>query len=427
MQSTWTIKLISNTSSAGLRTFFLAALRFEGTPTPNQCSGQNQTCNVTLGKVMDLEYLRDQFGFTGLTVKYELVCSGGRRDPFDLLLSAVGEFEPGFNTSPLRINVTENTKVGTAVISLYDYASDKDVGEFIRSFDLVTNTSLFSMEGRYGNISVKSPLDFESLSAEGKQVVQLTVRIGDSRNRRSNDTLIITITDADDLPPVFSLKCPDNEAPPCEANYTASVSPSCVGTVNNIEPHDIAARDGDTLAYGIEYSLKSGPNQPPFEQYLTMENSTGKLTITKALGGAYGAPAKLVLIVQATEVSPSHRSSTAGLVVCVQEGGAAQTAKPEVKQTAKPEIEPPEIEPPTSNKMTLTWIVLGSLFGLLFLVLACCVLFVLFCRKKKRKPSDVKAELSSGDREKSSGAERSVEDTTDKASQSSASANSPSD
>lgn len=162
-RSTWTIELDPDVPAQNtrpdLKAFFKTALQFEGAfpGTPQECSGSAKTCRIVTAKVFDLEYLAEQFGFLKTNVKYQIVCHGKapRIQHFGVLIKPVDEFPPTFALIPLHVGVEENTKIGDPVIRLRSLAQDKDVGESITGFALLTPTPLFSLHKTLGIVTGK--------------------------------------------------------------------------------------------------------------------------------------------------------------------------------------------------------------------------------------------------------------------------------
>ena len=238
----------------------------------------------------------------------------------------MNEFAPKFNTSQTQSSVAEDAAVGTTLVTLDDKASDEDVGERVTQLSLPADSSLFdTADVERGVITVKSQPDYESMHEEGNDVVELQVYMRGAGGKTGTGTRTITITDADDLPPVFSA-CGAGY-PESKPEYTVTVPSGYSGLVRDIEPGgDVKARDGDALGYPVTYSITSGPDKPPFSEYMQIVTKTdhGEFIVLQPLAvyrpplpPTVIQPTEIQLTIQATEQSEARRNATALLVMKV--------------------------------------------------------------------------------------------------------------
>lgn len=333
-RTNWTVEYQYDSSDdypRGLVEFLHNALSFTGSANANHVCLGKSTCKLALITAIDLELIRDRWHRPSIkrTHVYKLSCwnlasGGGSRVPyqstFRILVQDVNEFEPKLNTSQLQFSVPEGAARGTAVVTLEGKASDDDAGDRVNQFLLRPGaSSLFAIRDvARGVVIVNSELDYEGLHREGKEVVKLGLQLVDKGGRTGTGTLTITITDVDDIPPAFSFECAAGRTN-CTPTYTVIIPSTYSGHVRDIEPGgDIKARDGDALGYPVTYSLQSGPDKPPFQEYMDIatKGDHGEFIVLQPLA-VYDPPAAIEVIIQATEMSKARRSATALLVINV--------------------------------------------------------------------------------------------------------------
>ena len=330
----WTVEYQYRSSDdypRGLVEFLHNALSFTGSANANHVCLGKSTCKLALIKPIDLELIRDRWHRPSIkrTHVYKLSCrnlasGSGSRAPsegtFRILIQDVNEFEPKLNTSQLQFSVPEDAALGTTVVTLEGKASDDDAGDKVNQFLLRPGaSSLFAIHDvARGIVVVNSELDYEGLHKEGKEVVKLALQLVDKSGRTGTGTLTVTITDVDDIPPAFSFECAAGQTN-CTPTYTVIIPSTYSGHVRDIEPGgDIKARDGDALGYPVTYSIKSGPDKPPFQEYMDIatKGDHGEFIVLQPLA-VYNPPTAVEVVIQATEVSKARRSAIARLVINV--------------------------------------------------------------------------------------------------------------
>ena len=313
----------------GLLQFWKEAVGFTGGTSSHVCSGP-ATCPVTILNAIDHELLRDRYKYILRgQIRYRLSCTltGANVNPnargpfvatFLVISRAVVEFPPEFNGST-TIFVRENTAVGTTVVTFESMIVQKDVKPPALTFRLhpFSGHPWFDMNNTMrGIVNVYSSLNFEVMDLA---VINLTLTVA-SAFHHLNVSLKFNILDVDDKPPVFpSLSCSAGKL--C-SKFHLTIPASFTGIVKTIEPGGcIQAEDGDSLGFPVTYRIKSGPDHPPFGEYMYLDagavaGGCADFIILQPLR-IYDPPTELTLTIEATEESNASRSSTALLGVKV--------------------------------------------------------------------------------------------------------------
>ncbi|KAK7111841.1 hypothetical protein V1264_011408 [Littorina saxatilis] len=281
--------------------------------------------SIVLHKVLDLEFFFTRWGVKLSNLRYLLTCKteGQPETTYEFFVSitAVNEFAPEFIGAPFNVSISEDAWTETFVMRLRDNATDKDVvtssESDIHEFSMrsTTDKDWFKMDDKQnGEIRVGHELNFEAFDSAESAFLEYNITVWDTGRWNSTSTITIYILDADDQDPVFFY--PGCTPPVCVIDtYTCEVTYNFTGLVTNTMPAAIMARDNDTLGYNVTYSLKAGPQNPSFRNYLTIDPQTGVLSVLKRLEVYQGR--QIVLTVTATEVSEKRHSNDIPMIVTV--------------------------------------------------------------------------------------------------------------
>ncbi|XP_055875244.1 protocadherin beta-14-like isoform X1 [Biomphalaria glabrata] len=275
---------------------------------------------LSLTRALDLEYIKRTWNIEWKTVYIKLTCKSNMYTKpltHNMMINILekNEFSPRFHTSSFAVQVRENAYIGTQVIRLSEWATDEDVTFLEQEIKGFNVSSLESGPGIYlndymhitnylmGTLVTKKKLDFELFtSLRGIVVVQ------DNGGLRGKANLTIDILDDDDTPPVFLF-------PPCEgscpASYFVNVPDDHRGIIPNIEPGPIQARDGDTTANSILYTITKGPTG--YAEFISIDVKNAEVMVIKPLKVFHLK--SLTLTVQAEEVSSLNQHTTVTLQV----------------------------------------------------------------------------------------------------------------
>jgi len=154
----------------------------------------------------------------------------------NVVITNHNEFSPVFQSTPYAQTVPETTAIGSNVFVVT--ATDGDEGDTV-TYSLNPTSAVFQIDPTTGIIYTKALLDFESASA-----YSLTVRATDSAGQSSNAGVTITVTNANDVKPVFN-----------PAVYLGTVNENDnVGVIVTT----VTATDTDTATVALTYSIVSG-------------------------------------------------------------------------------------------------------------------------------------------------------------------------
>ncbi|KAK2828340.1 hypothetical protein Q5P01_019374 [Channa striata] len=207
-------------------------------------------------------------------------------------ISDVNDNAPVFHQSDYRATVSEDTIPGSTVLTFE--AFDSDLSRENCGFDFAIasgnegnvfqiESSVRFLEGR-GFQTVGTLLLAEGLDFETKPLYNLTVVVSDRGvpQRSSSVAAVITISDVNDNPPVFS-----------RAEYTVSLSE---GAAAGTEIIRLTATDPDSTPHAeVQYTISSGDEVNLF----TMDQWTGALRLQRTLDRE--DQSTHVVIIQATD------------------------------------------------------------------------------------------------------------------------------
>ncbi|WAR26922.1 FAT4-like protein, partial [Mya arenaria] len=160
----------------------------------------------------------------------------------NVVITNVNEHTPAFQNIPYTGTVIETVSTGSSVFVVT--ATDGDAKDTV-TYSLNPASNVFEIDPNTGIIYLSSALDFESTV-----VYPLTVRATDSGGLFQDAGVTITVTDANDVKPVFN-----------PAVYVAEISENdIVGT----SVTTVTATDSDTAAASLTYAIFSGNDDGVF-------------------------------------------------------------------------------------------------------------------------------------------------------------------
>ncbi|KAK7005343.1 protocadherin-like wing polarity protein stan [Biomphalaria glabrata] len=182
--------------------------------------------------------------------------SDGSSLPLSLpvIISDVDEYAPTFTSAMFSVQVPENTTVGSKLFTfaIDGPATDKDRISQLTQYVLISDANgRFAINDQYqGIVELKQPLDYES----GNTEFRLNVTVQEVNNVSMADftTLVIKVTDVDDLNPVFNQQA-----------YTLQLQEGTFTGLESFSPSPaITAYDGDrainqTIVFALDTSTKA--------------------------------------------------------------------------------------------------------------------------------------------------------------------------
>lgn len=116
-----------------------------------------------------------------------------------ILIEDVNDNAPEFASSKVRISVRESEPPGSPLYTAH--AVDKDSGlAGTVTYRLLTDGALFRVEPKTGDLSLRSPLDYETAQ---RHSLVVSATDGGSPPLASNLTVLLEVQDVNDNPPVF--------------------------------------------------------------------------------------------------------------------------------------------------------------------------------------------------------------------------------
>ena len=178
----------------------------------------------------------------------------------------VNDNPPVFSTDSYHASISENLPAGSFVITVT--ATDGDVGMNSLIMYSITSTSegsedLFTIDANSGNVSTLAVLDRE---VSVRHTLVITATDSGSRPLNTTVTLVINVTDTNDLPPVFS-----------QQFYSATVYEN--GHMINVAT--VLATDGDIGSNAIVFYFITSVS--PVTKAFSIDNSTGVIVLIQPL------------------------------------------------------------------------------------------------------------------------------------------------
>ncbi|XP_048576411.1 uncharacterized protein LOC116615378 isoform X2 [Nematostella vectensis] len=200
------------------------------------------------------------------------------RDPAIVVITIedINDNYPEFNASVYSVNISEDTSIGTQVLSVY--ASDKDLGSnaHVQYFIIASANDdikrVFDVNKTTGAISTTSNLDFES--ANNRFQFQVEARDNGKPALYSRTTVEIMVTDVNDNRPVFVGLPRDisvNENLPVKS------------TVLIAHAHDEDSGSNSDVRYNITHTYGSRGDIHPDDRTFDIETVTGRIFTAKQL------------------------------------------------------------------------------------------------------------------------------------------------
>ncbi|XP_055874669.1 protocadherin Fat 4-like isoform X2 [Biomphalaria glabrata] len=210
-----------------------------------------QNWTIVINQIFDAETMPD-----ALTFDATCQSSDGSSLPLSLpvIISDVDEYAPTFTSAMFSVQVPENTTVGSKLFTfaIDGPATDKDRISQLTQYVLISDANgRFAINDQYqGIVELKQPLDYES----GNTEFRLNVTVQEVNNVSMADftTLVIKVTDVDDLNPVFNQQA-----------YTLQLQEGTFTGLESFSPSPaITAYDGDrainqTIVFALDTSTKA--------------------------------------------------------------------------------------------------------------------------------------------------------------------------
>ncbi|XP_015744320.1 protocadherin Fat 1 isoform X1 [Python bivittatus] len=208
--------------------------------------------------------------------------AGGRFCQSNIILSIedVNDNPPEFTAETYSITVFENTELNTLLTRVHATDADTGLNQKIHYSLLTHADGQFSIDELSGIVQLKKPLDRE-LQAMYSLILKAEDE-GSPRKLSSTATLVVSVLDINDNPPVFEYK-----------EYSATVSEDAVVGMEVLQVY-AASRDIEANAE-ITYSIISGNEHGKF----SIDSKTGGIFIIGSLD--YEISPEHYLMVEATD------------------------------------------------------------------------------------------------------------------------------
>ncbi|XP_070617836.1 B-cadherin-like [Erythrolamprus reginae] len=271
--------------------------------------------------------------------RYDLLChavfANGQRaeDPMDVVVKVVDQNDnrPQFTQSVFEGSVQEGAKPGTSVMTVTATDVDDDISSYngvitysILSQEPEPQRQIFTINNETGLISVVvSGLDRERFP-QYTLVLQATDMQGEGLS--STGKAVITVTDANDNPPIFN-----------PVMYKVTVPENEVGApVATLKVTD--ADEENSSAWKAQYSIVKGNEDGNFAVTTDPKTNDGLLTTAKELDYEARQQYNLeVIVVNVVEFSVPLRTSTATVVVNVSDRNEPPVFVPPELKVSQPE------------------------------------------------------------------------------------------
>ncbi|CAL1532648.1 unnamed protein product [Lymnaea stagnalis] len=157
-----------------------------------------------------VKQLLDAEALTSSSLLYKFSCQDTNAPralmyDFNLVVTDVNEYPPWFKKSPFNISLSESFEVGNVAFTINtdeNKAVDNDTTHAACAYSLLPNDYFEIKNSIEGNIVLKKKLDYDT----GPKLFNLTIiaeEVNTVNKFKTTNTLLISITDDDDLNPVF--------------------------------------------------------------------------------------------------------------------------------------------------------------------------------------------------------------------------------
>ena len=200
----------------------------------------------------------------------------------------VNDNPPLFTTDSYQASISENLPAGSFVITVT--ATDMDAGVNSLIMYSITSTSegsrdLFIIDPTSGNVSTVAVLDRE---LNMRHTLVITATDGGSRPLNSTVTLVINVTDTNDLAPVFS-----------QPSYSAAVSEN----EYMVDVAAVFATDGDIGSNANVYYFITSVS--PVTEAFSIDNSSGVIVLIQPLDAEEYTRYELIVTANNGPVTPN--------------------------------------------------------------------------------------------------------------------------
>ncbi|KAL4239869.1 Protocadherin [Mactra antiquata] len=233
-----------------------------------------------------------------------------------IAVDAVDEYPPTFTDKIYRINIPENTNIGSTVFHISKYVSDEDVTtgqQFSYSIqETGTSTPYFLCNPGSGDITLLKALEYDGHNPLRRFNIILKVEETDGNFFDGSSMLVVTVTNVEDVPPYFVYpNCP----PPCMAPLYAAITTLTYRGTITLNPYNF--RSGDSEGFGTNrlYFISQGNNYNMF----TVDQTSGVLSQTKSVNGVNASESEFRLIVKVQKENHPDLSAIAVVVIRVKE------------------------------------------------------------------------------------------------------------
>ena len=183
-------------------------------------------------------------------------------------INDINDNRPIIRTTNEQVNIRENTPIGTLIFTIVATDADSGINSQLRYqlTQIIPPSSLFSIDGISGEITLSQQLDYEANLAHW-----LTIRVYDMGSPRLNayTNLTVIVVDRNDNTPVFS---PPSYAPSILENPTADFAVV-----------QVTATDSDSGEHmNLEFSLVDDTNDPGLFNVTKTSHTTAVVSVANS-------------------------------------------------------------------------------------------------------------------------------------------------
>ena len=216
---------------------------------------------VTFNSAPDFENLGDANADNNYELIVTVTDSGGLTDTQNITVTVTDANDAPIITSLATNSVAEN-QTGAVDVNSQDQDGDTEGSGLTYALTGGADQALFSINSNTGVVTFNSAPDFENPDdANADNNYELIVTVTDSGGLTDNQTITITVTDANDAPTITS-------------SATNSVAENQTSAID-VNSQD---QDGDTESSGLTYALTGGADQALF----SINSNTGVVTFNNA-------------------------------------------------------------------------------------------------------------------------------------------------